>query len=69
MGGRRYIRSQEVLERPLVTLDFVAENIRRRVISPFDGVTSPDLAWDVHRGYQFWTKLRRLGRFCCLDPS
>ena len=42
------VEPQVVLERPLVTLDFVAENIRRRVISPFDGVTSPDLAWDVH---------------------
>ena len=48
MSFRGGIGPQVVLEGPLVTLDFVAENIRRRVISPFDGVTSPDLTWDVH---------------------
>ncbi len=53
----RYARSdispQVVLEGPLVTFDFVAENIVGRVVSPLNGVTSPDLAWDVHGATSF----------------
>jgi hypothetical protein len=63
------VEPQVVLKRPVITFNFVAENIRSGVIPPLNGVASPYLAWDVHRDYQLWTKLRLLDRFCCLDPS
>ena len=69
MGFTALVEPQVILERPLVTFNFIAENIRCGVIPPLDRVTSPNLAWDVHKSYQFETKLRRLGRFCCFDPS
>ena len=44
------VEPQVVLKRPVITFNFVAEDIRSGVVPPLNGVASPYLAWDVHGG-------------------
>ena len=55
MGLAALVEPQVILERPLITFDVIAEDIRRRIIPPLNGVASPNLVWDV----QGTTSLRR----------